>query len=174
MSKYQPNTEDIYSLMGATLSYLQSVEKVLRLVTTFVIQDGEDLTIEKLQSIEKKEAKRALGYFMKRLRERADFLPAFDELLESFLKNRNDFIHNHDLIPGWNLSTKQGQGVARQFTSNLLDQARKINEVFIALVMRWQKEIGMEPPKEQEQLFFQKIEAQHGHLIDTLFAGKET
>ena len=174
MSSHQPNTEDIYSLMGAALCYLQSVEKVLRFVTTFVIQDGESLNLEKLQSLEKKESKKALGYFMARLRKRADLFPAFDELLESFLKNRNDFIHNHDSITGWDLNSEQGRIVAHHFTSELLSQAHKINEVFIALIMRWQKDAGMEPPKEQEHSFFQNIETQYGHLIDTLFIGKET
>jgi len=64
--------------------------------------------------------------------------------------------------------------IARQFTSNLLLQAHKINEVFIALVMRWQREIGMDIPKKKEQQLFQDIEAQYGYLIDTLFTAKES
>lgn len=174
MSKHQPNTEDIYSLMGATLSYLQSVEKVLRLVTTFVIQDSDSLDFNKFQSIERKEAKKTLGYFMARLRERADIFPAFDELLESFLNKRNDFIHNHASIPGWDLDTEQGRAVARQFTSSILLQAQKINEVFIALIIRWQSEAGIQTPMELEHPFFQNIEVQYGHLIDTFFTRKET
>ncbi len=111
---------------------------------------------------------------MARLRERADLFSSFDKLLESFLKNRNDLIHNHDSIPGWDLNTAQGRVVARQFTSNLLLQAHKINEVLIALVMRWQRETGMKSPKEQDHQFFQDIDTKYGHLIDMLFSEKET
>src|SRR5439155_18047512 len=102
------SSTDIYALMGFALTYLQSVERILRFVTTFVLQDGENLSIEKLQSLEAKEAKKTLGYFMFKIRERAQLFPNLDQLLGTYLKNRNDFIHSQSAIPGWDLSSKEG------------------------------------------------------------------
>ena len=89
-----PNPEDIYSLIGFALTYTQSVEKNISFITTFVLQDEEDLIIEKLNSIESKERKKALGYFIGKLKSRVDLAPVLESLLADFLKNRNDFIHN--------------------------------------------------------------------------------
>jgi len=53
-----PNSEDIYSLIGFSLTYIQSVERSINFVTTYVLQDGDPLTLEKLNSIEERERKK--------------------------------------------------------------------------------------------------------------------
>ena len=168
-----PNPEDIYSLIGFALGYIQSVEKNISFVTTYVLQDDNPLTLKKLNSIEKKKRKKALGYFLGKVKERADLFPALEELLSDFLKNRNDFIHNHDKIPGWDLHTEEGRDVAKQFTVNLWRQAHKINEIFAALVTRWQEQTGIYPPEPHGgEAYIQELDDKYGALIDVFFTEK--
>lgn len=168
-----PNLDDIYSLMGCTLSYIQSVERHINFITTFVLQGEGDLTLEKLNSINKKENKKALGYFIGKIKERVELHQSLEELLGDFLKNRNDFIHNQDKIPEWDLDTEEGVLVARNFTASLLVQGHKINEIFAALTISWQQHTGIYPPGFNEKYeFTQKIEEKYGALIDVLFTEK--
>ena len=170
-----PNAEDIYWLMGFTLSHIQSVERNIKFVTIYVLQDGEELTLEKLQSIDKKESKKALGYFISKVKERAELFPKLKELMKDFLKNRNDFIHNQDKIPGWDLDSPEGLIVAKNFTITLLRQAHKINEIFAALVSSWQEQTGMYPPEPVDgQEYIRDIEERYGAFVDIFFTAKET
>jgi len=163
-----PNIEDVYSLIGFALTYIQSVEKNISFITTFVLQDEDELTIEKLNSIESKERKKALGYFVGKLKERADLAPVLESLLADFLKNRNDFIHNQDKIEGWDLDTEEGVAKAKVFTVTLWRQAAKINEILTALMLRWQEQTGIYPPGAR----IDEIEETYGPYIDILFTEK--
>ncbi len=167
------NSEDIYSLIGFALTYIQSVEKSISFVTTYVLQDDDPLTIEKLNSIEAKERKKALGYFINKVKERAILAPPLENLLAGYLKNRNDFIHSHDQIPGWDLHTEEGRNVAKKFTVNLWRQAHKINEIFAALVTRWQEQTGIYPPHSHGgEEYLKEIDEKYGAFIDVLFTSK--
>ncbi len=168
-----PNSEDIYSLIGFSLTYIQSVERSINFVTTYVLQDGDPLTLEKLNSIEERERKKALGYFIGKIKEKAQLAPPFEKLLADFLQNRNNFIHNHDKIPGWNLDTEAGVDIAKQFTVNLWRQAHKINEIFAALVSLWQEQAGIYLSANPEvEDYIKEIDEKYGALIEILFTAK--
>lgn len=171
----KPNEHDIYSLIGFALTYVQSVEQNVKFCTTFVLQGDAELTWKRLQGLEVQERKKALGYFIVRVKERAKLFPAFEELLSSFLQNRNDFIHNQHKILGWDLSTADGVTVARNFLVSLLRQAHTVNEIFASLVTRWQEQAEIYAPATPDQsAYFEDIENQYGAFIDTIFASKET
>lgn len=168
-----PNSEDIYSLIGFALTYIQFVERSISFVTTYVLQDDDPLTLEKLNSIEAKERKKALGYFIGKVKERANLAPALENLLADYLKNRNDFIHNHDQIPGWDLYTEEGRYVAKKFTVNLWCQAHKINEIFSALITRWQEQTSIYPPEPHgAEEYIREVDERYGGAIDFLFTSK--
>ena len=168
-----PNTEDVYSLIGFVLTYIQTVEKNISFITTFVLQDGDELTIARLNSIEKNERKKALGYFIGKLKLRSDLNPLFEELLSDFLKNRNDFIHNQDKIEGWDLDSEKGVSNAKKFTVKLWRQANMINEILVALMLQWQKQTGINPPiVKKHQTVIEEINEKYGKFIDLLFAEK--
>jgi hypothetical protein len=170
---HQPNEHDIYSLIGFTLTYIQSVERNIKFCTTFVLQGDTALTWERLQYIQGQEKKKALGYFLVKVRERAQLFPAFEELLNEFLQKRNDFVHNQDKIPGWNLSNEEGALVARKFVVSLLRQAHMVNEIFAALVNKWQIEAKLDVSTTPElQVFIEEIENRYGDYIDTFFTAK--
>ena len=168
-----PNPEDIYSLIGFALTYTQSVEKNISFITTFVLQDEEDLTIEKLNSIESKERKKVLGYFIGKLKSRVDLAPVLESLLADFLKNRNDFIHNQDKIEGWDLDTEEGIAKAKVFTVTLWRQAARINEILVALMLRWQEQTGIYPPgARNDEPLIKEIDEKFGPYINVLFKEK--
>jgi len=165
--------EDIYSLIGLTLCFIQQVESTLNFVLTYVLQDDEPLTIQNLEQLKRKERKSTLGYFVKKLKMRAELLPALETLLDEFLTNRNDFVHNQKDIPGWDLQTKEGEAVAREFTIKLLLQGKKLLETFYALIIQWDQHVGLNTPFPNEQ-FVRTIDEQYGWLVDSLFTKKET
>jgi hypothetical protein len=168
-----PNPKDIYSLIGFALVYLQSVEKNIRFCATYVLQGDAELTWEKLQRIKGQEKKKALGYFLGKITERAQLFPAFDSLLAEFLTNRNDLIHNQDKIPGWNLDTDEGILAARTFVFSFIRQAHAVNEIFAAIMRKWQIQANIETPVAPEaEEYLNQIDGRYGHLINILFTAK--
>lgn len=171
----KPNVEDIFSLIGAALVYAQSLESLMKLCTTYVLQEGDSIDFEGLTRLKKKEKKKTLGYFIGRVKERSDVHPNLLQLIESFLENRNMLVHNIDSIPNWDLSTNEGTEVAKQFVGNLIRQARILTQVFSALILAWQQQIGLEVElSEAEQQIFNEIQLTYGPIVDDLFMQKET
>lgn len=167
-----PNTEDIYSLIGFALTYIQSVEKSISFVTTYVLQD-EPLTMVNLNSINAKERKKTLGFFIKKIQKTTSLAPPLENLLSDYLNNRNDFIHNHNQISGWDLDTEEGIEIAKKFTVNLWRQAHKINEIFAALVTKWQEQTGIYPLEQHEgEEYIKEIDEKYGASINILFTKK--
>jgi hypothetical protein len=165
--------EDVHSMIGITLCYVQSVEQTIRFITTFVLQNGETLDLEKLNSLNNKEGKKALGYFIGLIKKRSDVIPEFEELMASFLQNRNDFVHNHDKIEGWDLDTEDGVKVSKIFMSKLLLQGHKLMEIFVALICRWQEQTGIYPQEVHGgEFLINKVDAKYGAFVDQIFSEK--
>lgn len=171
---HEPDPENIYSIIGLTLVYLQSLERNIRFCTTFVLQGDAELNWHRLQNIEKDEGKKALGYFVGKVRERAMLHPSFDELITSVLRDRNDFVHNMDKIPGWSLNTPEGTDVALAYALSLIRRAHRVNEILAALLLQWQVQanIHVETTADQDA-YFQEIDRRYGHLVGPLFGHHE-
>ncbi|WP_139686260.1 hypothetical protein [Vibrio tasmaniensis] len=171
----KPNVDDIFSLIGAALVYAQSLESLMKLCTTYVLQEEESINFEKLTRLQKREKKKTLGYFVGRIKDRADVHPNLLQLIESFLENRNMLVHNIDSIPNWDLSTNEGTEVAKQFVGNLISQTSILTQVFTALVSAWQQQIDLEVEhSEAEQQILNEIQLKYGSIVDELFTQKET
>src|SRR5438128_11469036 len=95
-----PEQKDILARVGMAMVTLQTVEQLIRLVTTYVIQGPEPLTLEYLQSLDRKERNKTIGFLLCELRKRVELDDTFDDTLRRFLDMRNTFIHNLDEIPG--------------------------------------------------------------------------
>src|ERR1700733_12058741 len=109
-SSIPPEQKEILAQVGAALVVLQAVEQVIRLVTTLVIQGPESLTLEYLDSLDRKERNKTIGFLLYKLRERVDLDANFDNTLRKFLEMRNSLVHNLDEIPGgWSLDSEQGR-----------------------------------------------------------------
>lgn len=167
------NPDDIFSVIGFTLTYLQSFERSIKFCTTFVLQGDGDLTWGRLQDIEKEERKKALGYFILEIRKRVQLHDRFDELISSVLRDRNDFVHNTDKIAGWDLRTPEGVAVARSFCMSLVRRAHTLNEIFATLFAQWSEQAKIRAGTTTEQdTYFAEIQRRYGHLIGLLFVGK--
>ena len=135
---------DIFIRVGVTLLHMQATEAAIRHVMTFVLQRDVGLTLESLQTQEKEEQHKTIGYFLGQLRRRADIAPQFDATLRLFLENRNKLVHRAEEVPGWNLETPEGREVARGFVDALLNQSSQVLLTFAGLIRLWQKTAGLE------------------------------
>jgi hypothetical protein len=171
---HEPDVENVYSIIGFTLTCLQSFERSIKFCATYVLQGEDELNWERLQKIEKEEGKKALGHFIAKVRARAALHQKFEELLTSVLRDRNDFVHNTDRIAGWNLSTYEGVEVAKGFCLSLLRRTHLLQEILSALCGQWQQQARIEVSTTPEQdEYFAQIDSKYGHLVDLYFARRE-
>ncbi|MFJ3467161.1 hypothetical protein [Pseudomonas sp. NPDC090201] len=172
----EPNPNDVFSLLGFAVCHAQTVEGMLRFCITFVLQkkDGP-LTMEKLQSIRSDERKKGLGYFLEQVRRRSSIHPKFAETLETYLQQRNDMVHNHKNISGWDLDTEDGVKVIQLFLINFIRRGNHILEIFTALTRSWENQAGLQTsfPVDVDS-YVEEIEKKSGHLIDDLFGHEES
>ena len=131
---------EIYVLIGQVVLVSQLAEQVLKACMTFVIQDDDPLTLEKLKSQDQHEKRKTLGYFISKLRRRAAVDDDLDELLSEYLEKRNLLIHNVEAIPEWNLKSQAGRKVAKQFVGRLGYLASETMMIFSGFLRAWQVE----------------------------------
>jgi antitoxin component of RelBE/YafQ-DinJ toxin-antitoxin module len=163
---------DVLEAMGVALLVLQSTEDVLRLCMTFVIQKKK-LTLESLQQQEEIERNKTIGYFLSQLRHRVSVHPKFDSLLKDFLKNRNDFVHNLEQVPGWSMKSSEGRAAAKKFIYLLIEQANKVQQVFVGLLLAWQEQTGISVPLPDHE-WFSKVASAYKPLADCIFRAKDS
>ena len=167
-----PEQKEILAQVGTALVVLQAVEQIIRLVTTYVIQGPEPLTIEYLESLDRKERNKTIGFLICKLRERVDLDETFDNTLRQFLEMRNSLVHNLNEIPGgWSLDSEQGRDLAQKFLSKFGHAINVVLSVFLGLIRSWQEQVGMNdadigiPPDP----LFQKIDTEYKPLVENIF-----
>ena len=169
-----PNSDDIYSLIGFALAFIQGVEKQIAFCTTYVLQDDGELTLEKLLSKQKLERTKTLGYFLAKIRERVKLSVGFDDLLKEFLGNRNALVHNMDQIPGWDLKSVEGVEAAKRFVVTLLRQSYQVSKILVALTNEWQSQIGVQVAvPDEHKAFFDEVDNEYGPFVGSIFMVKE-
>lgn len=159
--------------MGVALLLLQTAEKVLRLCMTFVLQKAAPLTLDSLLAQEESERNKTLGYFLAELRKRADIHPTFDQLLNDFLKNRNDFIHDLSRVPGWDAAPAERVTKRKQFVHRLIRQSDVVLKVFAGLVRSWQEQAGFQHLELPSDAWFAEVERIYKPLAENLFLSKD-
>ncbi|WP_340189945.1 hypothetical protein [Brevundimonas vesicularis] len=131
--------------MGDTLLSIQSFERALRLILTFVIQkSGAPLTLESLQAQEEAERSKTVGYFLAQMRKRVSIHPDVDETMKAFLRNRNIFVHDLTKVTGWALDTPEGLIIANDFLSDLQTDALWLYFWLAGLLRDWSQQIGLQ------------------------------
>jgi hypothetical protein len=161
--------DDILIVVGTILLLLQTVERVLALVMSFVFQKP-NMTPQKLFEEDRKNSKRTAGQLLTELRKRVDVHPSFDKTLMLYLEGRNTFVHNLGDIPGWNLSSAEGRRVAMRFLMHLERRSTRVLFVFGALARLWAKEAEIKVDFDHE--FLRELEAKYGPLVDVIFSEK--
>src|SRR5688572_23931725 len=121
---------EILTMIGGTLILLQSAERTISRCMLFVFQKGEGLTLEDLEKEEKQARKKTLGQFIFELRKRVELEPDFDEMLERFVEDRNQFVHRIETVPGWDLESSEGRQAAHMFISRVFNFSTKMLFLF--------------------------------------------
>jgi len=166
-----PEPGNVYSLIGFALVYLQSLERSVKMCTTYVLQDGEALDLAKLQQLQESDRRKTLGHFTRRIKERTSVHPMFEDLIDTVVRDRNDLVHNVDRIPGWSLEQQEGIEVATKFVTQLLHRAHFLNEVLVALSAQWIRQASLDVSTSAEvQAYIDNVEKAYGELIPTLLA----
>lgn len=163
----------IVTFTGMALLTVQATEQIIRLVTTYVIPSPNPLTFESLQSRNREDRNRTIGFLVGKLRERVEVAPTFDERLRRFLEMRNTFVHNLDEVPGWTLETEQGREVAKRFLVEFFQVIEIVQNVFLGLIRSWQAENDMSHIGVSSESFFAEIDAKFKPLAERIFFAKE-
>jgi hypothetical protein len=169
-----PEQKDVLFRVGAALIFMQSVEGLIRLCMTLVLQKDGPLTLEKLERQTAAELKRTLGYFLGELRKRAALEEGFDKLLQTFLEERNLLVHDVDSIPGWNLQTSEGCKTGREFVDAFILKTLEVQKVFAGLLRAWQEEANFDVPFPIEDEFFAEIDRDYKFRVNDIFFEKES
>lgn len=139
------DTPGVHARMGDTLLSIQSFERGLRLILTFVIQkNGAPLTLESLQAQEEAERSKTIGYFLAQMRKRVSIHPDVDDTMKAFLRKRNIFVHDVTKVIGWSLDTPEGLSIANDFLSDLQTDALWLYFWLAGLLRDWSQQIGLE------------------------------
>jgi hypothetical protein len=166
--------QEIYMLIGQVILISQIAEQALKACMTFVIQDDDPLTLEKLKSQDQQEKRKTLGYFISKLRRKAEVDVDLDGLLSEYLEKRNLLVHNVEAIPEWNLKSQAGRRVAKQFIERLGYLASETMMIFPGFLRAWQVESlpDVSMPLESERLL-QELDINYAPLIRVLLSKKE-
>jgi hypothetical protein len=165
----EPLRMDLLARIGVALLTVQTAERALRLITTFVLQKSGSIAPEELLAQSETERRKTLGYFLAELRKRAAIDPHFDATLAEFLRRRNTLVHNLSDFPGWDIHTHRGIH-AGGFVNELIGMTEEVLKVFAGLVRAWQIQIGEATmPDIRDHDFFREVDAKYVPMIDDLF-----
>lgn len=161
-----------YALAGIALDTAQSLENILQLVLTWVLQKEGDLTIFLLETESKAARKKTLGQFMVELRKRTGVHKELDTMLDSFLDRRNMLAHRLDDIPGWKRETAEDFDQVEHFLKRLILDSGELIKIFAALTREWQKETMPDADLPGTDLVDEFTE-HYRPFVDNLFFKKE-
>jgi hypothetical protein len=167
-----PLQNDALAAIGGALVIVQMAERMIKFCMQFVLpEDDEALTYEKLKSQEADEAKKTLGYFLGRLRQRVEVEALFDNQLREFLKMRNQLAHNLSEVPGLGFSEPKELEFEVKWGGKLSGLALHVRNVFMGLARAWQHQIGMREDIAENE-FFQEIDTKFEPFVDQIFTAK--
>lgn len=149
---------EVLALLGATLLGVQTAEHMLKLAMTFAFPKDAPISLETLQA-EKAEIakKRMLGPLVGELGRRVSVEPNFEQRLEAFIANRNQFVHHLSSLPNGDMHTDEGLAEVKNFATNLFQEATELTLVFTGAVRNWQHEQGIEVELPDPE-FFRRVD----------------
>lgn len=154
--------------MGVLLITIQTAEKIIQMVITYVLPK-ENLSLENLLKLQTEYRKSTLGHFIKELRKRTHIESSFDKKLSDFLEMRNDLIHDVRRIKGFDLNTEEGLSIASGFIKNLMEHANYIAGILAGLVRAWQIQNNINLGDAENNDFIRGIDKDFLPLINDTF-----
>jgi hypothetical protein len=119
--------------IGVALLQIQQTERVLKTCTRHVL-GRLGTTWEMIEAQGEVERNKTLGQLLVELRKRINVNPEFDDVLKSFLQDRNTFIHNLSKVPHFSLESDEGMKAGLDFISKLTQRAEHVRNVLAGLV----------------------------------------
>jgi hypothetical protein len=169
--------EEVHCSIGSLLVLLQSAEKAMNFVMTWVLRDTTVRTIDDIMRLEKANQKKTLGQFFFKLRQSFHVNAKFDALLTDFLEDRNLFIHS--LVAEFDFETETGRNAVHEFIRKLSSETMLVLKVFSAFTQRWITTVGGEATirsdatKFYDSEFYKSLEADILPYIDAFIQPKE-
>ena len=136
---FSPEEKDrILRNVGFTLISVQLAERLLDLALLHVFRDTP-LTLEELEKFQSPDYRAGtLGQLIARLRKHADIDPNFDtQVLQPYLKERNEFIHQLTIGPGKSFRTNEGKLNAMRQAFGLFCRSAHVIEALGVALRRW-------------------------------------
>jgi hypothetical protein len=143
----ETNEEIVYAVMGTLLELTQQAEALLRILFKEI---GIDPAFVAHPEVAKD--RRTLGALIKDLRSRTVLDPYFDEDLSSFLRMRNDFVHNVATEDWFDPSTEYGWKSVLAWMLNYGNLLTAMHTVLATCVKASWGEVPTDLLKEFEQL----------------------
>ena len=159
--------------MGLHLLTLQSTEHAIRLCLQIVLPKEPIKTLDDLHSLEGRESKRTIGYFLTALRERTEIEPEFDKKLVAFLDTRNRFTHDLSVIQGWNMRTEEGCRTCIEMLERWEAYANEVQNTFAGLLRAWELQSGIETRVEGSEALITFIENDYIPKVPQVFGAKD-
>ena len=135
--------QTILASVGFIVIGSQSAESLLKVLVTYVIQDGKPLTYDRIMKLDAAHRKRTLGFFIGEMQKRASFDPSIGDTLERFLESRNKLVHHFSDIPGHDLSTEADLAAVGAFLDQLARDLQTVLVFCAALLHAWSEQTGI-------------------------------
>jgi hypothetical protein len=126
MGKWIPSEEQTFAQIGCLLSLTQQVEHCTASLIGTVYPEGKP-SWDELEKL----GKQTLGGLFRKLQERVDIDPRFQGLLESFLTQRNLFVHNFNRQSWFDVHTETGRDKIWDF---LESYQKCLEEIYLVVI----------------------------------------
>lgn len=141
---------NLFALIGMTLSHVQLTESLINHTLLLVIQEGDGLDMEAFKKQNHLLNRKTLGQMVVILKKRVGLHEGLEELLTNFVQDRNTLAHNLGRVEGYDVATVQGRAAMTSFLRELIDNATRLQKIFLALGVSWQQQVGFVTPGDQD------------------------
>jgi hypothetical protein len=172
-----PTIQDVRTLctsIGAAVITCQMAENLINLSLQWLFPKEPVRTVEMLQQLEEQHRRKALGQFIRALRDRVGLAAKFYELLGDFLEHRNTLVHDLGRVDGHTFTSLDGFQRMNAYANQVANEALRLTEIFAAFIDSWTEQVGMrdklcaEQPDVYDSSFFKDIRQKITPFLDDL------
>jgi hypothetical protein len=133
----------IFINIGYFITSSQVIDSLLKSIVSFVIPDKITSNMNDIELIDSKLGRHTMGQLIHELKKRVDFHESIETVVDRFLKNRNNLVHNFRKIEGSQLESPKDIELISMFLDTLLDDQIIIMNFLMALLLSWTKQVGL-------------------------------
>jgi len=132
--------QELYAQIGFILEMLQFTEGAIMTAMHLALHEQGLSSINEYESLEGILKKMTLGRLLKKLRADVKLDSDFEDFAESYLADRNEFIHRsfklHDV------DTPEGRQSMLNLIYRLFKGSERLTEIFVAVLVDWSGQAG--------------------------------